>query len=227
MKHPLASADTGTCDVGNANKGESMFKIFGRVVGLFRALSAPKRPLLEGLVAAVFVREANGSRTHLEHYLEQELIVRGARMVIANQQAGMSLVKQGDFLPLHHDAHFVLIGTLAIRSGLTRQEREYTESEYDYAVREEAHRVAVRSLALSMEPMPVLKGREFKWVTVPVLHYQFSFRLIGNDGSILASGTCEKFPRANSGSYEQTLRNLARDAIYHLNQTDVWSRVII
>lgn len=205
-----------------------MFKIFRRVVELVRTLSAPKRPLLEGLVATVFVREANGSRTHLEHYLEQELIVRGARVVTANQQAGMSLVKQGDFIPLHHDAHFVLFGTLAIRSGLTRQEREYTESEYDYAVREEAHRVALmNSSLLSSEPMPVLKGRAFKWVTVPILHYQFSFRLIGNDGSILASGTCEEFPRANSGSYEQTLRNLSRAAINHLNQTDVWSRVVI
>ena len=70
---------------------------------------------LSTLVASVFVREPNGSRTNIENHLEQQLILRSAKVVIANQKVGMAIIKDGEFHPLATDANCSFVGTLAVK----------------------------------------------------------------------------------------------------------------
>lgn len=195
------------------------------IEAILHRLAPPLPPPLEGLTATVFVRESNGSRTNLEHHFEQELIARGARVLLANQQAGTALVKQGEFTPLHTEAHFTVVGTLMVREAV---EVTADESEHAFAVRAAEHKVwRERWLDTTYSaPEPQLEPRR-KGTSTTYLHHQLSFRLIGRDGSLLASGTCEASPRAGRTSYEKTLRELARDAIAHLDGSNVWSHVVI
>ncbi len=78
------------------------------------ALPAGMRANLSGLVASVFVREPNGSRTNLEHHLEQELILRHAKVVLANQKVGIDIIKQGEFRPLAAGVNCSFVGTLVV-----------------------------------------------------------------------------------------------------------------
>jgi hypothetical protein len=193
-----------------------------------------RRKLLENLSATVYVREPNGSRTNLEHHIEQELISRGARVLVSNQNAGMSLIKHGDFKPLHPEAHFSVIGNLVVRSGIFKEEIEWIEGEYDFRQRKEAYKNKVDRwydrgghLYSSVGPKPVLEARKSRVVNVPAIHFQFSFRLVGRDGALLVSGTCEEFPLASEPSHEGTLKQLASEAISHLDESDVWTRIVI
>lgn len=198
---------------------------------LAAAAEEEHQSLLEGVSATVFVREPNGARTNLEHHLEQELISRGARVLVANQQAGVALVKQGEFSHLHSEAHISVIGTLIVRKNVARDEKEWTESEHDFNVRLAAHRAEHTRWAINhtsySPPEPQLRGRAWQLVKVETIHYQLIFRLIGRDGGLLASGTCEDFPRMEAASHESAFRKLAKDAIAYLDETDVWSRIAI
>lgn len=79
------------------------------------ALPPPKLADLSMLVASVFVREPNGSRTNIENHLEQQLILRSAKVVIANQKVGMAIIKDGEFHPLATDANCSFVGTLTVK----------------------------------------------------------------------------------------------------------------
>lgn len=197
---------------------------------------AAKRTLLENLSVTVFVRESNGSKTDLEYHLEQELISRGARVLVAKQQAGVDFIKNGSFTPLHPEAHFSVIGTLISRTGINKQVEKWTEDEHEFKVRKENHRIEMEKwrdrddVSISNAgagPKPILKPRESEIVIVPAIHYQFSFRVIGRDGAVLASGTSEEFPQANQVSYEKTFKILASEAISKLDTTDVWKKIVI
>jgi hypothetical protein len=193
-----------------------------------------KSKMLENLSATVFVRESNNNRTNLENHIEQELITRGARVLVSNQKAGMELVKQGDFSPLHIEANFSVIGTLVIRSGVTTQDKDWAESEYDFNLRKAEFESELeewirnkRLYTYFSDPRPVLEGRRGTPVQVPALHYQLSFRLIGRDGALLASGTSEEFPRADAASFDDALRLLAEKAISYLDTVDVWNKIVL
>ena len=202
---------------------------------------------LEGLSTTVFVRESNGSRTNLEHYLENELITRGARVVMANQQAGMTLVKQGDFTPLNSSVHFTVVGTLIISTDISVKKHQYTESYHEYASRKAQWELdhsaweqnEGRYSSFSGElwshkkenarpryPEPVLEERGWQWIDVPITLFQFSFRLVGKDGALLASGICESSTE-NIETTEGILHDLAAKAIAHLDQNNVWSKIVI
>ncbi len=77
---------------------------------------------LSMLVASVFVREPNGSRTNIENHLEQELILRHAKVVVANQKVGMAIIKEGTFQPLATDANCSFVGTLRIERDVLFEE---------------------------------------------------------------------------------------------------------
>jgi len=206
--------------------------IFKDLLDLFNP--GEENPSLSGLTATVFVREANGSRTNLEHHLEQALIERGARVVLASQQTGMNLLKQGGFSQLAADVNFAVLGVLIVRSGFTQQRRKvWAETEYEFERRRAEFEAAFDRWKYSLEQWvksparPVFEPRRSKWEEVRVLHYQFSFRLIGSDGALLASGSCESFPEAGRASYDETLRELAREAVGYLDRTNVWERIVI
>src|SRR3989339_1386933 len=78
------------------------------------ALPPAMQTNLSMLVASVFVREPNGSRTNIENHLEQELILRHAKVVVANQKVGMAIIKDGTFQPLATNANCSFVGTLRI-----------------------------------------------------------------------------------------------------------------
>lgn len=213
-----------------------MHTIIRRLVELVKSwfsgpLLPPARLPLEDLSATVFVRQSNDSRSSLEHHIEQELIDRGARVLMANQRAGMALIKDGDFRSLVDDhVHLTVVGVLRVMNCQVT-EMIWTETRHDYEVRRAKYRVEFnhwfRLSAVSSRPEPILKPREGRIEKVPGLHFELSFRLIASDGALLASGTCKIFDRADRASHEESLRKLAKEAITYLDHTDVWSKIVI
>ncbi|MBX4195894.1 hypothetical protein KW796_03015 [Candidatus Parcubacteria bacterium] len=199
---------------------------------LTREAEEAKAKALEGVSVTVFVREPNGSKTNLEYHIEQELIGRGAHVLMADQQAGTNLVKQGVFQPLHPEALFSFVGTLVVRSGLSIEGKEWTESEHDFESRQADFEVLMRSYQESRSwgdnvTRPILEERRYKIVRIPAILYQLSFRVVGRDGTLLASGTSEKEKVADQGSDDSILRKLSKDAIGYLDDADVWSKAVI
>jgi|SRR3989344_1858107 len=199
-------------------------------------LPSGKNPLalppanLSGLTVTVFVREPNGSRTNIEHYLEQELINRGARVVMANQKAGAELIKTGNFEQLAMGSNFSLVGTLMTITGLIVPKTCWTETEFAFAKREAKFQVTYEAWDWDHyddEPEPVFEPRRTIVVDEPAKKLQLNFRIIGSDGAILASGTVERVIMANAAMPEDTLGEMAAHAVKYLDENDVWTNVVI
>lgn len=200
--------------------------------GRKRAMEAERKAkLLQNLSVTVFVRESNGSRTDLEHHVEQEFISRGARVLLANQENATTLIKRGEYHSPNTEAHLALIGTLVIKDGGFVAQKIFTEDEHTYNLREaewEAeHDRWLRHGILNDEVEPQLRARGFRTKEVPCLLYQFSYRIFARDGSILASGSVEEQPLKNQTSFDGELRSLAEEAISTLDERDVWQDITI
>lgn len=190
---------------------------------------------LEGISATVFVREPNGSKTNLEHHLEQELINRGARVLLSDQKAGMEVLKQGSTAQLNSAAHFSAIGALVITEGCEMDDREWTEPKIDFEERQAKYEHLYRvwrnkgythgRAHAGVEP--VLEERRHRIVKRAAISYELSFRLVGRNGELYASGVCGEVALADSHSHDEVLRKLAAEAIAKLDETNVWSRIII
>src|SRR3989338_968729 len=92
---------------------------------------SPNQPILDGLTTAVYIREPNGSRTKLEHYVEQELINRGARVVLANPKAGYGILKESSFKPLAEGTHFSFVGSLVVMKNVFMEVEDEDEELQD------------------------------------------------------------------------------------------------
>jgi hypothetical protein len=187
---------------------------------------------LEGVAVTVFIREPNGSRTNIEHYVERYLISRGAQVLMADQQAGVALMKDGIFKPLHPEAHFSVIGTLIVKNGVSKLIKEYIETEYEFNMRESEHKTLMRTyrenMSYGFNPVqPILEERRHKLIPAQVLHHQLSFRIVGRGGALLASGTSEDLPRAGLPSYDETLQKIAEEAMEQVDTKKVWTTVNI
>lgn len=187
---------------------------------------------LSNLTVAVFVREPNCSRTNIEHYLEQELINRGARVVMANQKAGLELMKTGNFEQLAVGSNFSLVGTLTTSNNLVLPQTCWVETEFAFNERrakfEQVYEDWAKYLFLGLsKPKPVLEPRRRKIVDKPAKKLQLNFRIIGSDGAILASGTTEHVIVANEAMPERILGEMAIKAVKYLDENDVWKNVVI
>lgn len=190
--------------------------------------------LLEDVSVTVFVREPNGSRTDIEHFIEQELISRGARVLVANQQSGVAVIKKGEHILLNPEAHLSVVGTLAIKdSGTAKRVKVFTESEYEFNLRRAEYRKEWRDWDVQHNhpgggiPEPQLRGRGFKIEKVPYLLLQFSYRVLSRDGSVLASGAEQESPPKDQASLENELRSLAARAVEALDEKNVWRHIVI
>jgi len=210
-----------------------MFRALRRLIlhlygNIFPPAPPPPPPPLDGVVATVFVREPNGSKTALEHYLEQELIARGATIVLADQRAGFDLTKSGEWKPLSLEAHFTLVGTLLIENWKLRV-KVYLESEDKFRVRETDWQARFGRWLTRLGPdypRPVLAERQYEMKDVPAIRYRLCYRVIGPTGIIFSSGAEEEVVRRDA-SHEGCLRDIAWGAIQSLDQTNVWSKVQI
>ena len=71
---------------------------------------------LNGLVATVFITECKGRRVRndcrITHYVEQELIERGARVVVVDRKAALRFLKEGSVQRFAAEANVAFIGEL-------------------------------------------------------------------------------------------------------------------
>ncbi len=184
---------------------------------LRRAADEQNKARLRGFSATVFIRQPNGSRTNLEHHVEQGLIERGARVFQANQAAGMALLKLGEFGPLAVNAQVFIVGSLQTTDIIIRRS-VWTEDHHLYELRRAQHyTVEGQWFRNPAGPRPILRPRESRLEEVEGVNFLLTFRFYHRDGSLLASGTCETVAEKQRVSYEGEFRQLAGMAITHLD----------
>ncbi|OHB22451.1 MAG: hypothetical protein A2939_02725 [Parcubacteria group bacterium RIFCSPLOWO2_01_FULL_48_18] len=186
-----------------------------------------KKYPLRNVSATVFVRQPNGSKTSLEHYLEAELISRGARVVSADQQLGMEFLKQGTFALLAADIQVMLVGTLVVQDGVEVEEEEWLELKEDYETRKRVHldRLDKWECSPTWEPKPKpLAKPQVKIHRYQGRRLQLSYRLVSSSGAILASG-CREHGVRNSGLEDLAFRTIADSVLEQLMSENVWDQV--
>lgn len=206
-------------------------KIQARKVRKSLALEKERiRTLLSDVCVTVFVRQPNGSQTDLERHIEQALICRGARVVLANQKKGSALLRRGEYSELNPNAHMSVVGTLVIKDGGLLDTKVFTESEHDFNVREADHELRMDSWRMDImgeTPRPQLRERGFRIEQVPYWLYQFSFRILGRDGTVLASGLESTGVLKSQVSFNTELRTLADRSVQKLDDRNIWTDIAI
>lgn len=188
-----------------------------------------KRNFLTDISMAVSVRESNGSRTTLENLVESELVKRGARVLLANQERSVMMVKSGEYSPLNTEAQLSLVGTLTVRHGCIVPVIVYTEKEFDFNERKAQFEVDLHNWRSqynpSEHPKPQFEGRQHKALNLPRNVFHFSYKIIGKGGIVIASGVNQATSEAELAGSLEELRGLAESTVESLEELDIWSNI--